>query len=139
MSIQSHKRISVGGVTFTRAVDSERDAHVSFCPLDEDRWVPGVIEKIYSMEQSGKETFVLGIRPRRPLRPTQKVPNPFEQFEEFGAELWSNELDALVFVPLIKPIYHVQSAVWTQGILVLKPVKLVSKIFFQQLSILTNS
>src|ERR1700742_2679373 len=54
MDVQSHKRIKLGGVTFARAVDSERDAHVSFYSMKEGRRVPGIIEAIYSMERGGK-------------------------------------------------------------------------------------
>ena len=95
--------------------------------MGEEQCVPGVIESIYSMKLEGTEAFVIGVRRRKALQEPSHVPNPFPRFPDFGAEIWSRNLTtAQEFVPLTKPIYHIQSMAWKGDAVVLKPIIPVS-------------
>ena len=121
---QQHKRIIIGGRVFTTKNQSRRNAEVFFQAANGDRLVPGVISGIVSIEDGDEEVFVLSIHPRKEV--TGYVANPFVRYPDFGAELWSIELEKdMIYIPAVRPIYHSESRPWGKGEVVLKPIKSV--------------
>ena len=121
----AHKRVIIGGRTFAKANENLREAEVFFEPLHSSNLIPGTITGIFSIKDGMDEVFVLSVYPRKPA--PRGTMNPFTRYPDFGAELWSTELeDKMLCIPTTQPIYHSQRRLWAKGILVLKPIKPVS-------------
>lgn len=125
--IRVHKRVIIGGRTFASHTQAVRDTEFFFKPLNGEQLVPGVITGITSLSDDGAEVFVLSILCRK--RAPSGTPNPFLRYPDFGAELWSAELEkTMVRIPTTQPIYHSQSRLWAQDVVVTKPITPVSEI-----------
>jgi hypothetical protein len=121
----AHKRVTIGGRIFAKGNENLSEAEVFFEPLCSNNLIPGTIVGIFSVQDGEDEVFVLSIYPRKPV--PSGTANPFTRYPDFGAELWSTELeDRMVCIPTTQPIYHSQRRQWAKGILVLKPIKPVS-------------
>jgi hypothetical protein len=119
---QSHKRISIGGRLFATQNQLLRNAEVFFRPSEDEIFIPGVIDAIFSIGDDGEDVFILCVLPRKPV---ERIDNPFSRFPDFGAEFWSTELGSVVHIPATQPLYHSQNRLWAKGIMVLKPVSLI--------------
>jgi hypothetical protein len=120
-SAQKHERVTIGGKLFATKNRSRRNAEVFFKPLDCEDLLPGVIAAITSIEDDGKEVFVLSIQPRKPA--SESIINPFARYPDFGAELWSTEFEEeIMCIPATQPICHSESRTWVTGVVVLKAI-----------------
>jgi hypothetical protein len=124
-SATSHKRVAIGGRTFATKDQSSRDSEIYFKALEGDSPVAGIIASIFSVVDGEREVFVLLVYPRKPA-PAHAV-NPFARYPDFGAEVWSDELEARpICIPTTRRMYHVQLRPWSKGLVVLKPIIPVS-------------
>lgn len=118
----SHKHISIAGRVFATKNQLPRNAEVFFQPSEGGSLIPGVIAAIFSIGDDGEDVFVLCIEPRKPVG---GIDNPFSRFPDFGAEFWSTEVGSVIQISATQPLYHSQSCLWAEGIMILKPVSLI--------------
>ncbi|KIJ09588.1 hypothetical protein PAXINDRAFT_17320 [Paxillus involutus ATCC 200175] len=91
--ITMYKRYSVGGIQYVTPRHSNRDCFVFFTPNRQAQRVP------------------------------EKVVDPFLGYEDFGAQLWSNEYgEHLEIVTSRDLLCHAISMTWEDDILVMKPL-----------------
>jgi hypothetical protein len=128
---QSHNHISIGGRIFATNRQLLWNAEVFFRPSEDESLVPGVIYSIFSIGGDGEDVFILCVRLRKPIG---TIDNPFSRFPDFGAEFWSTELGSTVHIPATQPLYHSQSRLWAEGIMILKPVSLIHDYQFRSLT-----
>lgn len=111
MPVEQHRYLNISRVDFSISIELRQQAEITFCLLEQEIRVPGVIDFILSIEVGRVEVFILGMRQRKCLNNTTQVPNPFSCFSNFGAELWSKDIEKKqIFITLTKPIYYIQSA-----------------------------
>ena len=104
-----------------------------FHPEGSGQLVPGVVHKIFSIprKQNGIESRALFLAVHRYKPLPDHVDNPFKQYEEFGASLWSDERGSLVIVIPSQKICHATFRQWQEGVFVMCPIDRVSFWFLQ--------
>ncbi|KIJ04550.1 hypothetical protein PAXINDRAFT_22156 [Paxillus involutus ATCC 200175] len=120
--ITTYKCYSVGGIQYATRRHSNRDCFVFFTPNRQAQRVPGVIEYIFSAPFSDNEhSYFIAIQRNLPV--PEKVVDPFLGYEDFGAQLWSNEYgEHLEIVTSRDLLCHAISMTWEDDILVMKPL-----------------
>jgi len=102
-----------------------RHSTIFFQPEDNNYLVPGVIRKIFSIPQSrhGIETQALFLAVHRHQSVAQSdVYDPFKEYEEFGASLWSEQLGPLEIITPSQKMCHATSRRWQDGVLIMRPI-----------------
>lgn len=127
-----YPRVSVGGVTYSTAKDGDSGCTIFFRSTSHsDRFVPGVIRQILatSVPQTSSTHHSLCILfvVHRFLPSSPLASDPFAQYPEFGASIWSRELSSDIDItPAIRGVHHAMRAPWTNDTYVLKSVAKVS-------------
>jgi hypothetical protein len=125
--ITMHKRYSVGGMQYATRKHSNRDCFAFIASKGQARRVPGVIEYIFSVPfPNDQHSHFIAIRRNLPV--PEKIIDPFLAYEDFGAQLWSNEYRKDMDIVTLRddPLCHAISMAWEDGILVMKPLDKVS-------------
>jgi hypothetical protein len=101
--------------------------------------VPGVIRLIFASESLPGETF-LAIHRYLPLS-GNAIHDPFLPYIDFGASIWSNDLDDEVdVVPTTQTIYHGCQREWSTDTLVMKPTnKASSNVLISEFELSTSN
>ena len=96
-------------------------------PAGTNSLVPGMIRAIFLITQDSAEHIFLAVH--RYHTPLTSLPNPFTHYPDFGANLWSSEIQKeITIVPGNCDIYHAIYRDWDHKIKVMKPLNRVSNI-----------
>jgi hypothetical protein len=121
-------RITINKYTFSTYRTSESHG-VIFFQLGDATLVPGKVRSIFLVKQDSATHIFLAVH--RFLTPEASLPNPFARYPEFGASLWSSEIQKEVtIVPGSRKIYHAIYRDWDYKIMVMKPLNRVSDIYY---------
>lgn len=112
------KCLTVGGLQYANFSATKRNSIVFFLPSPNAIMVPGVIRQIFSICGKGKmEHHHFAIHRYLPLT----VTDPFTQFEDFGASIWSKTLSQQVeIIPASRKITHAIQRPWDNSHYILK-------------------
>jgi hypothetical protein len=135
-----HQRCTIRGTAFTTCTASKRDSRIFFQLPNSDEPVPGVISDIISIpvklaEKADhyKVLYYFVIRRHLPLSEEQHVADPFREYPDFGAQLWSDKLaDEPEVVQANELICHSVGRPWATGVVVLKALNRVSFFIFRK-------
>ena len=140
--VMKFKSCTINEVRFETRVVSERNSLVFFSPLQaltSDSGlvpVPGRIMDIFSPYQcqadddakdNPKFEGLVFFAIRRYKLVNKEVFNPFTEWINFGADLWSDQLeDQLHIIPHTDMLFHGICRQWEKGVLVIKSLQMVS-------------
>ena len=121
-------RITINNYTFSTYRTSESHGVIFFHARDAATLVPGKVRSIFLVRQDSTTHIFLAVH--RFLALESSLPNPFARYPEFGASLWSSEIQKEVtIVPGSRKIYHAIYREWDYKIMVMKPLNRVSNIY----------
>lgn len=119
----SYSKHTLGKVSFATHVSSIHNCDIAFISNNVQR--PGIIRFIVAAEQSVQN--VLFIVERYAPLPSNSVWSPFASHADFGANLWSEEMeDIWEVVPARNLKCHTTVSQWAKGILLIKALNRVS-------------
>jgi hypothetical protein len=122
-----HSRHDIRGRTYTTQRVSERNSNIFFQPERSEKLIPGIIQEIFAIpiacaQDQYTYDFYFAVQRLLPLE-IPPLSDPFSQFPDFGAVLWSDKLENdLEIVSQTQLIQHSISRPWDRGVLVLKPL-----------------
>jgi hypothetical protein len=121
-------RVTIRNHEFTTYRTSESHGVIFFnTAAGANSLVPGIIRAIFQITQDSAEHIFLAVQCY--LAPPTSLPNPFTRYPDFGASLWSSEIQKEVtIVPGNRDIYHAIYRDWDHKIKVMKPLNRVSNI-----------
>ncbi len=126
-----HQRCLIHGLHFMTLKTSRRNSLIFYQPFECSKLIPGVIRQIFSVchvdskdSHHGNEYFFLVIHR---FLPAVGVQDPFQDYPDFGAGLWSTDYsDAPEVVLVGGRLYHAVMKPWCKGINVMKALDRVS-------------
>jgi hypothetical protein len=123
-TVHVYPRWYIEGLQFATRDATQRDSIVFYKRMRSDTLIPGVIRLIFSSSSLPGETF-LAIHRYLPLS-GNNTHDPFLMYVDFGASIWSNELDDEVdVVPTTQKIYHTCQREWCPNTVVMRPTNKV--------------
>lgn len=129
---RSVESLMINDFRFTTFRQLVHDSAVFFQPLDSQTLVPGYVDSIRVCEK-GEDWLI--VRRLLPLSKSLATANPFHEYPEFGAELWSDKPSSSIeVVPVSQMVYHRISQPWSKGALVVKCLNRVSYFIIFQYS-----
>src|SRR6266702_1437614 len=121
-------RVTINNHEFTTYRTSESHGVIFFQDAgDSLALVPGIVRAIFQVIQDNTTYIFLAVN--RYLTPMTSLPDPLARYPEFGASLWSSEMQKEVtIVPGSQKIYHAIYRDWDYRIMVMKPLNRVNNI-----------
>jgi hypothetical protein len=115
-------RVTIRDHKFTTYHTSESHSIVFFQDtVGVDSLVPGKVHVMFLVTQGSAEHVFLAIHCY--LTPPTSLLNPFAHYPDFGASLWSSEMQKeITIVPGNRDIYHAIYWDWDYKIIVMKPL-----------------
>lgn len=119
-------RVTIHDYEFTTYRTSESHGVVFFqAAAGSSSLVPGMVRAIFLVTQDSAEHIFLAIH--RYFEAPRSLLNPFAQYPDFGASLWSSEMEKeITIVPGNRKIYHAIYRNWDYKIMVMKALNGVS-------------
>ena len=119
-------RVTIRDYEFTTYCMSEKHGVVFFQDTaSANALVPGMICTIFLVMQDSTQHIFLAVH--RYLALATSLPNPFAQYPDFSASLWSLEMQKEITIVLgNQNLYHAIYRNWDYKIMVMKPLNRVS-------------
>jgi hypothetical protein len=123
-------RVTINGLEFTTYCMSESHGVIFFQEAGGvSALVPGIVRAIFLARHDSATHIFLAVH--RYLTPATSLPNPLASYPDFGASLWSSEMQKEVtIVPGSWKICHAIYQDWDHKMMVMKPLDRVSKYYF---------
>lgn len=125
-SVVIRARITLDGVVYARSSTHPGNSHIMYHPNGDFRSpaVPGIIKYIYESENR----FCIAVRRRLPVH--RDVIDPYREYPEFGAQLYSSQCHPdLEVVETGELVGHYAAWQMNPDLVVVKPLSLVCSIF----------
>ncbi len=118
-------RITIRDHEFTTYRTSESHGIIFFQASYGSSLVPGMVRAIFQVTQDRTAYTFLAIH--HYLAPEASLPNPFARYLDFGASIWSSEMQREVtIIPVKQRMYHAIYRDWDCKLMVMKPLNRVS-------------
>jgi hypothetical protein len=119
-------RVTINGYEFSTYRSCQSHGVIFFQDAgDASALVPGTIRAIFLVTQDGTTHTFLAVH--RHLALPTSLSNPFARYPDFGANLWSADIqEEVTIVPGSRRIYHAIYREWEYKIMVMKPLNRVS-------------
>lgn len=120
-------RHKIRGLQYCDYKTGRKDSNIFFQPEAGKPLVPGRIRQILSLPGDNSEEGVVFIAVQRYKEVIHDSPNPFKQFEDFGAGLWSRHLGEVEIIRPADNVCHGIMRHWDNDLLVMRPLNRVSR------------
>lgn len=120
---KTHPRHRINGLMYAVNTANKRDSFVYYSDARTSGLVPAVIRQIFTVSSTDQSngTF-LAVQKFLP----KTIPDPFDRYPEFGARLWSIDLDPSIFVICAtQKICHGIQRKWGENHVVMRPMNKV--------------
>ena len=124
-----HDRCTIRGTIYSASTSNERNSIVFFQEAAGSPFVPGIICRIFALvaRQENEDVQQTFLAIRRYLPSPISTDNPFRQYPDFGASIWSKTCDEnIAIITVSHRICHAARLEWNSSCYVFKALEKVS-------------
>jgi hypothetical protein len=121
----NHSQYETGSRRYAPRDANLRNSVIFFQPRGEEELVPGIIRRIFTIQNdsspTGQDVF-LAVHRYHPLDGSESFENPFADFPDYGASFWREQLrDEVEVIWSTQNICHGNQRHWNGEIVIMRP------------------